>query len=77
MSLSVQLFRGGLAIVLFAALSVTAWLAPSSHGTTRVILVSEAGAVTIACPVLPPALRLARSPADLPVSHRAPGSCRA
>lgn len=77
MSLTFQLFRGGLAIALFAALSVTAWLAPSSQGTTRVILVSEAGTVAIACPVPPPALRLALSPADLPASHRSPGSCRA
>ena len=77
MSLSFQLFRGGLAIGLFAALSVTAWLAPASQGTTRVILVSESGEVAVACPIPPPALRLALSPADLPVSHRSPGSCRA
>jgi hypothetical protein len=76
MSLTFQLARGALAIALFAALSMTAWLAPSAPGMTRVIIISGAG-VAATCPVPPPVLRLALSPADLPASHRSPGSCRA
>jgi hypothetical protein len=75
MSLTFQLARGGLALVLVAALSATAWLAPAARGTARVILVSDAG--MIACPVPPPVLRLALSPADLPMSYRSPANCRA
>ena len=77
MSLTFQLIRGALALVLVAALSVTAWLAPAARGTTRVILISDADATAIACPVPPPALRLALSPGDLPLSSRSRGSCRA
>ena len=77
MSLTFQLARGALALALVVAMSVTALLAPASRGTTRVILISDAGATTVACPVPPPVLRLALSPTDLPVSSRSPGSCRA
>ena len=77
MSLTFQLARGGLALAMFSALAVTAWLAPSAQGSTRVILIDQAGTVTTVCPVPPPAMRLALSPADLPASHRAHGSCRA
>jgi hypothetical protein len=77
MSLTFQLARGGLALALFAALSLTAWLSPAANENARVAFLSGAGAVAIACPVPPPALRLALSPADLPASHRATGSCRA
>ena len=76
MSLTFQLARGALALGLFAALALTAWLAPAANGTTRVILVSETG-VAVACPIPPPALRLALAPADLPAMHRVTGSCRA
>jgi hypothetical protein len=76
MSLTFQLARGGLALALFFALSVTAWLAPAAHGPTRVIIVNDVAATTV-CPVPPPTLRLALAPADLPPSHRANGSCRA
>ena len=77
MSLSFQLARGGLALAMFFALALTAWLAPPSSGPTRVILIDQAGTVATVCPVPPPPLRLALSPADLPASHRANGSCRA
>jgi len=77
MSLTFQLARGALALGLFAALALTAWLAPAANGTARVILVSEAGVAVAACPIPPPAMRLALSPADLPAMHRMPGSCRA
>ena len=77
MSLTFQLARGGLAFAMFSVLALTAWLAPSSTGSTRVILIDQAGTVVTVCPVPPPALRLALSPADLPASHRANGSCRA
>ena len=76
MSLTFQLVRGGLALALLFALTVTAWLAPAASGSTRVILVNEAAAITV-CPVPPRALRLALAPADLPASHRLNGSCRA
>jgi hypothetical protein len=77
MSLTFQLARGALALGLFVALALTAWLAPAADGSTRVILVSDAGVAVVACPIPPPALRLALSPADLPAMHRVPGSCRA
>jgi hypothetical protein len=77
MSLNFQLVRGVLALALLFALSLTAWLAPAAPGATRVIIVSDAAAATTVCPVPPPVLRLALSPADLPASHRANGSCRA
>jgi hypothetical protein len=77
MSLNFQLVRGGLALALLFALSVTAWLAPAAQGTTRVIILNDVAAVATVCPVPPPVLRLALSPADLPASHRANGSCRA
>jgi hypothetical protein len=77
MSLTFQLARGGLAIAMFSALALTALLAPSAAGPTRVILIDQAGTVVTVCPVPPPVLRLAQSPADLPASHRAHGSCRA
>jgi hypothetical protein len=77
MSLNFQLVRGVLALALLFALSVTAWLAPPASGRTRLILVNDVAAVATVCPVPPPALRLALSPADLPASHRANGSCRA
>ncbi|MGH8029167.1 MAG: hypothetical protein ACREO3_04435 [Arenimonas sp.] len=77
MSLTFQLARGGLALAMGFALAATAWLAPAASGSPRVILVSDAAPVVIACPVPPPVLRLALSPADLPASHRANGSCRA
>jgi hypothetical protein len=76
MSLTFQLVRGGLALALLFALSLAAWLAPAAQGTTRVIIVNDVAAAP-ACPVPPPVLRLALSPADLPASHRANGSCRA
>jgi hypothetical protein len=77
MSLTFQLVRGGLALALLFALSLTAWLAPAAPGATRVIIVNDVVAAATVCPVPPPVLRLALSPADLPVSHRASGSCRA
>jgi hypothetical protein len=77
MSLNFQLVRGGLAVALLFALSVTAWLAPASRGTTRVVIFGDMAAVATVCPVPPPVLRLALSPADLPASHRSNGSCRA
>jgi hypothetical protein len=77
MSLTFQLARGVLALALFGALALTAWLSPAADSGPRVIFMSEAGAVATTCPIPPPALRLALSPADLPASPRGTGSCRA
>jgi hypothetical protein len=76
MNLTFQLARGAIALALFVAFALTAWLAPAADGAARVILVTEAGVVA-ACPVPPPVMRLALSPGDLPAAHRSPGSCRA
>lgn len=78
MSLTFQLVRGGLALALLFALSLTALIAPAADpGATRVIIMADDATVAEVCPVPPPALRLALSPADLPATHRARGSCRA
>jgi hypothetical protein len=77
MTLSFQLARGAFALALMTALSLAAVLAPKDPARARLIIVTEAGTVTVACPVPPPALRLAAAPADLPALRRVIDSCRA
>jgi hypothetical protein len=76
MNLTFQLARGAVALALFVAFALAAWLAPAADGSARVILVTEAGVVA-ACPLPPPPMRLALSPGDLRAAHRQPGTCRA
>jgi hypothetical protein len=81
MSLTFQLARGGLALGLFAALTLTAWLAPRADAEAALADASLADVVAeaapAACPVVAPLIKLAAAPADLPTLRRAPGSCRA
>jgi hypothetical protein len=80
MSLNFQLARGAIALAVLALSAAAAWIAPptatAAVAAPRVVLAADEIVVLAACPLPPPALRLASAPGDLPAGLLA-GDCRA
>ena len=82
MTLSYQLFRGGLALVLLCVLSLAALVAPAAESHRTIVVVSAMAQLPASTPAvcaLPtPPLRVAMAPADLGSFGRRNGEgCRA